>query len=331
MSRIERTGDESPSNTSEQPRRITCVGGAVLDRKYRATRPLVFATSNPVEGHRSYGGVARNVAENLARLGEQVAFVSVVGDDDGGRGLLAHLAALGVETLHVATTAERPTAEYAAILSPEHELVLGIADMAIFDLLDGTVVADARPVLSGSDWVFMDCNCPPAAQAALFAGKEAAGFRLAVDTVSTPKALRLPADLSPVDVLFTNVDEANALLGCGPGDRLDAAAAAASLRDRGARSVVVTMGAKGCVVASPAGVTACAAVPAEPADITGAGDAMIAGTLHAMLRGAALERAVTTGALVAALTVESAASVRPDLSPALLAQSGVRADVLGEA
>ncbi|MBP0649740.1 winged helix-turn-helix transcriptional regulator, partial [Mycobacterium tuberculosis] len=49
--------------------RIVVIGGAALDRKYVGVAALVPETSNPVTGHRSFGGVARNVTENLARLG----------------------------------------------------------------------------------------------------------------------------------------------------------------------------------------------------------------------------------------------------------------------
>jgi hypothetical protein len=70
---------------------IICVGGAVLDRKYRLIEPVVMATSNPAEGFRSFGGVGRNICENLARLGADVAFVSVVGDDENGRTICEHL------------------------------------------------------------------------------------------------------------------------------------------------------------------------------------------------------------------------------------------------
>src|SRR5690606_2286804 len=72
-----------------QPQRIAVIGGAVLDRKYHARHELIMGTSTPVEGHRNFGGVARNVAENLARLGATVSFVSAVGDDLSGRELLA--------------------------------------------------------------------------------------------------------------------------------------------------------------------------------------------------------------------------------------------------
>ena len=115
--------------------RIACIGGAVFDRKYSAKNALVPATSNPVHGFRSHGGVARNVAENLARLDVAVSFVSIVGDDEAGRALMDALGELGVDTSHVAADQTRPTAEYIAILDPQNDLALGLADMDIFDLL----------------------------------------------------------------------------------------------------------------------------------------------------------------------------------------------------
>ena len=299
--------------------RIACLGGAVLDRKYHARNPLIAATSNPAHGSRSFGGVARNVAENLARLGVDMCFVSVVGDDEGGRALLRHLQELGIDVDSVEMTDNHPTAEYVAVLGPDNDLALGIADMDVFEAFSADVLGRAWPALAACDWVFMDCNLPAATIAALMARKCEARFRLAVDTVSSPKALRLPGDLSAIDLLFTNEDEANALLGLGPAERLSAIEAATALRGRGAANVVVTMGARGSAIITEAGTRFQDAFPARPVDITGAGDAMIAGTLFALLSGASLDAAARTGALVAALTVESHSSVRPDLSPALLA------------
>jgi len=302
------------------PRNMVCIGGAVLDRKYHARAPLVFETSNPADGFRSFGGVARNVAENLARLGVAVSFVSIVGDDDSGRSLLRHLRDLGADVSQVVVTAQRPTAEYAAILDPANELVLGIADMDIFDLLTPEHLDRFWPHLASASWVFADCNLPAATLSALIARRQSARFGLAIDTVSTPKALKLPADLTGVDVLFTNEDEANAMLGTdGTGRRLPASDAAGRLRQRGAREVVVTRGARGYAVATEAGTGDMAAVPARPVDITGAGDAMIAGTLYRVLQGEPVADAARTGALLATLTTESTASVHPELSPGLLA------------
>src|SRR5262249_34481478 len=149
-------------------------------------------------------------------------------------------------------------------------------------------------------------------------------FKLAIDTVSSPKATRLPADLTGIDLLFTNHDEANAILGNADGGRLAPREAAQALRERGSSEVVVTMGPSGYAVATGAGVTSMRSVPANPVDITGAGDAMIAGTLYRILAGEDTVRATQTGALLATLTTESDASVHPDLSPRLLAAGTVR-------
>lgn len=320
------TAERAEQPTRPAPRRsIACLGGAVLDRKYHAKKPLIAATSNPARGSRSFGGVARNVAENLARLGADVRFVSIVGDDEGGRALLRHLESLGVNVRSVEVADGSPTAEYVAVLGPDNDLALGIADMDVFDRFGIEALDRAWNPLAACDWVFMDCNMPAVTIAALLARKQQGGFRLAVDTVSSPKALRLPDDLAAIDLLFTNEDEANTLLHRGDDDRLDAVDAARALRRRGAASVVVTMGARGAMIATASGTSLQGAFPARPVDITGAGDAMIAGTLFEMLSGASLSDAVRTGALVAALTVESESSVRPDLSATLLATASDRA------
>jgi pseudouridine kinase len=302
-----------------EPARALCIGGAVLDRKYRARQPLIDATSNPVDGVRSLGGVARNVAENLARLGTATSFVSIVGDDEGGRTLLTYMRERGIDVSQMMVTGERPTAEYAAILDPAGDLVMGLADMGIFDLLQPDHLDRIWPHLASATWVFSDCNPPAETLAALIARRQGARFRLAVDAVSAVKAARLPSDLTGIDLLFMNIDEANGILKRrGRATIEDAREAATGLRQAGAGQAVVTMGAEGIAVAGPDGARTFTAVKAVSVDMTGAGDAMIAGTLHRVMAGDDIYTAARTGALLGALTTESAASVHTDLSQAFL-------------
>ncbi len=296
-------------------KRIVCIGGAVFDRKYHAHAPLISETSNPVSGYRSHGGVARNVTENLARLGVNIGFVSILGDDETGRAILDHLRLLGVDVSRAIVTNEAPTAEYAAILGPDNELALGIADMGIFDLFMPETLETVWPHLASADWVFADCNLPQVTLETLLAKKTGSRFRLAVDTVSAPKALRLPQDLSGVDLLFLNLDEAHSLLRHPAGTpRLTAEQAINALHARGVAKIVMTMGAAGVHIGDESGIRHIASVPAQPVDITGAGDALISGTLYCLLDRKELPDAVRTGTLLATLTTESDASVHPDLS-----------------
>jgi len=301
------------------PTRVICIGGAVLDRKFHANSDLIPGTSNPVKGHASFGGVARNVAENLCRLGIEVSFVSIVGDDETGRSIVRHLRDLGIDVSQTIITTEGRTAEYAAILGPENDLVLGIADMDIFDLFQPAHLDRFWPHLASATWVFCDCNMPSPVIEALISRKQGARYKLALDTVSAPKARRLPQDLSGIDLLFTNFDESNAILGRpDAATRLKPREAALALRQRGAAEVIVTQGSTGYSVATELGLFSMRSVQAFPVDITGAGDGMIAGTLYQILQGEDTTTAAQSGALLATLTTESNASVHPDLSPQFL-------------
>ncbi len=309
-----------------EPKRIACIGGATLDRKYLAPAAVQLGTSNPVQGRRSFGGVARNVVENLARLGVRTSLATIVGDDENGRTLVRHLDDLGVDTSRIHVAFGKRTGEYCAVLAPDSSLVLGIADMDIFDHLAPADLERAWPALASAAWVLADCNLRPDVLKQLIARRHGARFRLAVDTVSVPKAARLPADLAGVDVLFLNLDEADAYLrATGRDGATDPAAAAAALRDAGAAAVILTLGARGLLVAAGDRTMPLPAFRAAAVDVTGAGDALIAGTLYRLLAGDGLVDAAREGALLAALTTETEDSVHPELSPRLLDGSRRRA------
>src|SRR5688572_2511759 len=138
---------------------ITCIGGAAVDRKYRAFEPIRQGTSNPVTSGFSFGGVARNVAENISRLGTKVSLASILGNDENGRTLIEDLKRLGIGTHRMAISDTHPTAEYVAVLQPDGELAVGLANMAIFDELTPTLLRKAEADLQAA-WIFADCNLP---------------------------------------------------------------------------------------------------------------------------------------------------------------------------
>ena len=186
---------------------VVCLGGAAVDRKYRAQAPVRLGTSNPVTSERSFGGVARNVAETIVQLGQRCGLISIVGDDENGRALQSSLDALGIDTRHMVTSPEHATAEYVAVLQPNGDLAVGLADMAIFDALSPELLHEAWPTLSTSAWVFMDCNLPPETLHEMIARARQQPFKLAVDAVSTAKVMRLPHDLRGIDLLCLNSTE----------------------------------------------------------------------------------------------------------------------------
>jgi pseudouridine kinase len=294
--------------------KVLCIGGAAVDRKYRALDAIRPGTSNPVHSEHSFGGVARNVAENIARLGLSVAFSSTLGKDENGRALLDDLRQLGIDTRSMALSDTHATAEYVAVLQPDGELAFGLANMAIFDELTPALLSRIN-LDSQTGWIFADCNLPSETLHALIDIARRQSLTLAIDAVSTPKVVRLPRDLNGLGLLFLNLDEARTYLGQTEASPEEAAM---RLRACGGERVVLTLGESGLVAVDRSGVHRIEAVGAKIVDATGAGDALIAATLVALLRGHSLMEAARFGAAAAALTVESTASVRPNLSFALL-------------
>jgi pseudouridine kinase len=242
------------------------------------------------------------------------SLVSIVGDDENGRAIRAHLRSLDIDTQFVAVSPHHATAEYAAVLEPNGSLAFGLADMAIFDAFTPSMLHEAWPSESAT-WIFVDCNLHSETLHQLVDRARQHSAMLAVDAVSSPKVMRLPHDLNGIGLLFLNLDEARAFLAnpSAPPDEL-----AAALLDSGAARVVLTLGEGGLIAMDQSGLTRVRAITVQVVDATGAGDALIAATLVAILHGRSLTEAVRMGVVAAAVTLESPASVRSDLSLELL-------------
>ena len=70
---------------------ITIVGGINIDIEGSPFKPLVPEDSNPGKIRMSFGGVGRNIAENVVRSGGSTAMISVVGEDHMGQSAVQHL------------------------------------------------------------------------------------------------------------------------------------------------------------------------------------------------------------------------------------------------
>ncbi|MDN3919706.1 carbohydrate kinase family protein [Roseateles violae] len=294
---------------------IVCIGGANIDRKLRSREALTMGSSNPAVQLEAFGGVARNVAENLARLGLPTRLITAVGDDAAGRALLAHAAEAGLSSDGSLLAPGEPTGSYTAVLDAGGQMLLALAAMPLADRLTPDFLRDCA--LPAEATLVLDLNLPAASIAALLARAREAGLAVIAVAVSEPKMARLPADLHGLQCLILNRGELRALL---PG-AADDEARLADLQRRGLRQIVVTAGGSG-LLCSEAGQAA-QQLPAPPVativDVTGAGDALAAGICASLTR-LPLASACRVGLELAALTLQTTATVHPGLSPAWLAE-----------
>jgi pseudouridine kinase len=296
-------------------RAVVCVGAANLDRKLRTLAKLVPGTSNPASQNESFGGVARNVAENLARLGTAVGLITAVGADAAGAALLAHAEGLGIDTRGVLRLHDAATGTYTAVLDDDGEMAVALADMALYDRVAPEFIATRGIQRADASMLVVDLNLPLPTVAQLVADALQDAVPLVLVAVSEPKMARLPARLDGARLLIANVGELATRVGRPLATRDDIAAACREVQAQGARDLIITLGADGVLYTTPGGIEHLPAQPADIVDVTGAGDAFAAAVCWSLLQDPDdLRLACQRGLQLSALTLGSAQTVCPTLS-----------------
>lgn len=290
---------------------VVVVGGMNMDTLARITGETVPGTSNPGETRTGHGGVGRNVAENLARLGSPVRLVGVVGEDAAGTALLEHLAVLDVDLSGVRRSSDCATGTYTAVLDRDGGLVIGVADMAATDSLSPDDVGERN--VHGASWMVLDGNLRTDTIARCLELAELHDVPVVLDPVGVAKAKRL-GKVPGLHTFTPNHDELTAWAGT---DDVDAALAHA--HGEGIDVVWLREGADGSTLHLGDGETTRLQLPpAEVTDVTGAGDAMLAAYVHRLRAGDSVVQAGWFGTAAAWLTVQTSSAVRHDLTEDLV-------------
>ncbi len=192
-------------------KKIYCVGGAAIDKKLQASQKLIANNSNPVETTTHFGGVARNIAENLANWTQGVSLHTVVGEDDDGIQMLSAIKQKSVDIKHSIILKGARTANYYAVMEPTGELNIALADMTIFDQVPLVRFTQSFEQWEDNQILFLDTNlCPEIIASAIAAAREKK-LTICIDPVSANKSLKMPRDLQGIFLLKPNPLEASAL------------------------------------------------------------------------------------------------------------------------
>jgi len=304
-------------------RPVMCIGAANLDRKLRTLGTLQMGTSNPACAEEVPGGVARNIAENLARLGTPVALLTALGDDAAGRTLQAHAEEAGIDTRGSLRLSNTCSGTYTAVLDDRGEMLLALADMQLYEALTPQFLVSRQPQRAAAALTVVDLNLPRDAIATLLRDARRDGVPLVIVAVSQPKMARLPDDLTGLRLLILNRGELETRVGRALPTGADLALACRDVRAQGAQQIIVTGGRSGVFFTRKdddgAGLDHLAAHEVNTVDVTGAGDAFAAAVCWSLYQGSDdLRLACRRGLKLAAMTLESEATVSPLLAADVL-------------
>ncbi|HEC23623.1 MAG TPA: ribokinase [Chloroflexi bacterium] len=299
---------------------VLVIGAANLDIKGQPDVALVRGSSIPGRIRTSLGGVARNIAENLARLEVETVLLTAVGDDEVGERILGHAAGSGIDISEALVVEGERTGAYMALLRKNGALDVALDDMAILQMLTPDYFEARRSLFAGARLIAIDANPTPEALETIVSLSNEYRVPLCADPTSAALAERLRPHLSSLYMASPNVPETGVLCGVSfeESDRDAAQAAARRLVSMGVEIAVITLGEHGVVYADAETKGYIPAIQTHILDETGAGDAMTAAIIFGLLEEIPLDECVRLGVTAATLTLRTRETVRPDLSVDLL-------------
>ncbi len=299
---------------------VLVIGSAGVDVKGRPAGAVTLGASNLGQVRNSVGGVARNIAENLARLEVETVLLTALGDDVEGRRVLENCRATGINCDHVKTLPAGRTGTYMALLQPDGNLHIAISDFEIMTHIDSDYLRARTDLIAEADMLVIDATLTDEALATVFELADEHHVRVCADPTTPSLAGKLCPYLDKLHLIVPNAAETASLcaLPHPAHDRDTGIEAARQLVALGAYIAVVTLGDQGLAYAESGGGGFIRAVHTQVVDSTGAGDALTGAVIFGLLNDVPLDEAMRLGVTAASLTLQTTETVVPNLSQELL-------------
>ncbi|KAJ7212852.1 hypothetical protein O6H91_Y476000 [Diphasiastrum complanatum] len=287
------------------------------------------------------GGVGRNVAECITKLGVPAFLISVVGQDMAGQLLVAHWLSLGLSIEGVQQCAECVTPVVSAVFDTKGELATAVADVtALEEHMTPKWICQFVDIIQSAPVMMVDANLMPNVLEAACSLAREANVPIWFEPVSVPKSVRATG-LLKYQITFASPNKAElismaenltcSVKGMMSQGSLSTKTGSARVKEivwklrhhiyvllaTGMKYIVLTLGKHGVVLCSTRNnpiepKVMCVHLPALPSTVvslSGAGDCLVAGTMAALSGNCDLVRSLAYGVAVARLAVQSDSNV----------------------
>jgi pseudouridine kinase len=295
---------------------VLVIGAAGWDMVGSVQSELMPHTSNPAEIRLSFGGAARNVAENLLHLGTEVTILTVVGKDETGDRLVKSIAEVGANVEAVIHSSQYPTGTYLAVVNRDGKLEYGLDDMRALVELSPKYVHTHEALFERASLLFIDANLSKETLRAIMSIAKRLNLSVCADPTSELLARRLIPYLPRLRLVVPNSGEASVLCNrkVGSNTREEALEAAKFLVSQGVEIAIVTMAELGVCYATSETSGYVPPVRSDVVDPTGAGDALTAAVLFGLINEMPIDDVVRLGVAAESITLNYREAVVPDLS-----------------
>lgn len=290
---------------------IVVIGGSNIDICAESYNELKDFDSNPGRVSTSFGGVARNIADNLARLGETIEFISVFGDDVNGTELKKNCKALGINIENSLTVTNSVTSTYISILDNNKDMKIAISAMDISENFTIDFIESKRAVIESGNICIVDTNLPKDTLEYIAKNFEVPLF---LDCVSTTKALKVKEFIGKFHTIKPNKIEAEILSGIKIENELDLDKCANFFLEKGVKQVYISLGENGVYYSNGEEKGKLNPFPTKILNTNGAGDAFMAGIAQGFVNNNTIKEACRTGVACSTLAISSLKTISDDIN-----------------
>ena len=256
------------------PKSVVCVGAAFVDELFHMKEKMILATTVEASITKTAGGVARNIAHQLALLGVEVQLICVFGNDSDGDWLKQVCVNAGVR-IDASITREGLSGKYTAILNMDGSLFTGFLTNATTRLITPQHLEKHRAVLETASYLLADANISAVAGEWLLSFSNETRIPLILEPVSVPPARKFRAiHLKGLHLVTPNEDELPVL--CSE-KALFTQQQVEELLANGVENVWLHNGKLGSVIYSKERSITLHAPEIDIVDCTGAGDGSLSG------------------------------------------------------
>ena len=307
-----------------QSKPVICIGASLVDELFHLSESLLTATTNEAQVTKTAGGVARNIANQLALLKVPVELISVFGEDSDGDWLKEVCTRAGVG-IQGSITKKGLSGKYTGIISEDGALFTAFLTNAANHLITPEHLNAQLDLLKTASFILADANVSIESMQWLLAFSLEHHIPFIIEPVSVPPARKhRDSDLSGLYLITPNEDELPALCHTGASTVEEQIK---ELLDRGVHKIWLHRGKQGSTLFTKSGSLHLQAPEIEVVDCTGAGDGSVTGYLlgkylmkndHDCLRMAhtlSAEILRVEGAIATHLTQEKIVSLIPQYYP----------------
>jgi pseudouridine kinase len=289
------------------------IGGSNMDILGTPAEQFVTRDSNPGTITLSPGGVGRNIAENLARLGTDVKLLTILGDDVYGEKILDSCRNCGIDMNHAKISSKYNTSVYLSILDGNGDMISAVSDMQLMEELNRDYLESKNKIINGASLLILDANLSEPVLNYL-TEKYGKIIDIFVDTVSTTKAKKIKPLLKYIHTLKPNMFEAEILCdGCASSETSENQIAD-KLLSSGVQRVFLSLGEKGVLYKDLNNSDYYNAKQVKPVNTTGAGDAYTAALAYAYMNDYTIKRTLAFAGAAARLAVLSKETINKEIS-----------------